>query len=200
MLMVNLTFPYLTLETDIAFLRIKQWVFKEYDGFIANLWIVAFYVHVFTSVFALLAGFTQFNRKLLHSKLHRKVGTMYIIVVLLLSGPSGLIMGLLANGGLFSIVAFTLLSVLWWYYTFMAYKTVKQKNYEAHAKNMFRSYALTLSAITLRLWKFTIVNYIYEVPPMDLYRMVAWLGWVPNLIIAEVMIRKGWHKRLLKKG
>jgi hypothetical protein len=200
MLMVNLTFPYLTLETDIAFLRIKQWVFKEYYGFIANLWIVAFYVHVFTSVFALLAGFTQFNRKLLHSKLHRKVGTMYIIVVLLLSGPSGLIMGLLANGGLFSIVAFTLLSVLWWYYTFMAYKTVKQKNYEAHAKNMFRSYALTLSAITLRLWKFTIVNYIYEVPPMDLYRMVAWLGWVPNLIIAEVMIRKGWHKRLLKKG
>ena len=131
----------------------------------------------------MLAGFTQFNRKLLHTKTHRKLGAMYIIVVLLLTGPSGLIMGLLANGGVFSITAFTLLSVLWWYYTFMAYKTVKQKNYEAHAKYMFRSYALTLSAITLRLWKFTIVNYIYEIPPMDLYRIVAWLGWVPNLII-----------------
>lgn len=197
--MIDLTLPYFGFETDVAFLRIKQWVFRKHEGEVATIWIVAFYIHVFTSLFALLAGFTQFNRKLLHSKVHRIVGAMYIIVVLFLTGPSGLIMGLLANGGLFSIVAFTLLSVLWWYYTFMAYKTIKQKNYEAHAKYMFRSYALTLSAITLRLWKFTIVNYIYEIPPMDLYRIVAWLGWVPNLIIAEVMIRKGVHRRLLKK-
>lgn len=197
--MLNLTFPYFELETDVAFLRIKQWVFKEHGGLVANVWIVAFYIHVFTSLFALLAGFTQFNKQLLYTKVHRSIGVMYIITVLLLTGPSGFFMGILANGGSISIIAFTILSVLWWYYTFMAYKTVRKRNYESHAKYMYRSYALTLSAITLRLWKFTIVNYIYEIPPIDLYRIVAWLGWVPNLIIAEVLIKKGWHNRLLKK-
>jgi len=25
---------------------------------------------------------------------------------------------------------------------------------------------------------------------MDVYQVVAWLGWIPNLIIAELIIRK----------
>ncbi len=30
-----------------------------------------------------------------------------------------------------------------------------------------------------------------ELPPMDVYRMVAWLGWVPNILIAaEMLIRR----------
>ena len=198
--MIRLTLSYFSFETNVAFLQIKQWVFKEYGGLVSNIWIVAFYIHVFTSLLALIAGFTQFNRKLLNSNVHRVIGGVYIVVILLLTGPSGLIMGLLANGGIFSIIAFTLLSVLWWFNTFMAYRTVKQKQYDRHAKYMFRSYALTLSAITLRLWKFTIVNYIYEIPPMDLYRLVAWLGWVPNLVIAELMIFKGWPQRILNKN
>ena len=52
---------------------------------------------------------------------------------------------------------------------------------------MIRSYALTLSAITLRAWKFGINN-SFELPPMDVYRAVAWLGWVVNLGIAELII------------
>jgi hypothetical protein len=53
---------------------------------------------------------------------------------------------------------------------------------------MIRSYALTLSAVTLRAWKWTITN-SFELPPMDVYRAVAWLGWVPNLIFVELLIR-----------
>jgi hypothetical protein len=47
---------------------------------------------------------------------------------------------------------------------------------------------LTLSAVTLRLWKLGITNTI-DIKPMDAYRIVAWLGWVPNLLIAEMYIR-----------
>jgi hypothetical protein len=53
---------------------------------------------------------------------------------------------------------------------------------------MIRSFALTLSAVTLRLWKLGITNTI-DIKPMDAYRIVAWLGWVPNLLIAEMYIR-----------
>jgi len=69
-----------------------------------------------------------------------------------LTGPSGLIMGLLANGGWLSMTSFTMLAILWWYFTYMAYVKVKQKVYTLHQKYMIRSYALTLSAITFRLW------------------------------------------------
>jgi hypothetical protein len=54
---------------------------------------------------------------------------------------------------------------------------------------MIRSYALTLSAISLRLFKYIIV-FIWHPLPMDTYRIVAWLGWVVNLIIAEIIIHK----------
>ena len=52
---------------------------------------------------------------------------------------------------------------------------------------MIRSYALTLSAISLRLFKWIIV-FIWAPPPMDTYRIVAWLGWVFNLVLVECWI------------
>jgi hypothetical protein len=65
----------------------------------------------------------------------------------------------------------------------------KNKDYKAHQRFMIRSYALTLSAITLRIWKYLIMNYL-EIPPMDVYRIVAWLGWGLNLIFAEIYIQR----------
>ena len=128
------------------------------------------------------------------------MGAIYIVTVLLLTGPSGLVMGFFANGGPLSVVAFSTLALLWWWFTFKAYTAIRNRDYEAHSKFMYRSFALTLSAVTLRLWKYVIVNYLYEMPPMDLYRLVAWLGWVPNLILAEILIYKGFHLKLLSKN
>lgn len=197
--MLIISIPYFGLDTNIAFLRIKQWVFRLHEGPVATIWIVAFFVHVFTSIFSVIAGFTQFSKSLLWTKVHRMMGMVYVICVLVFAAPSGLIMGLLANGGWGSITAFVLLAILWWYFTFMALRTVKRKQFEQHAKYMYLSYALTLSAITLRLWKYCIVNFIYEMPPMDLYRLVAWIGWVPNLLIACWLISRKSHLKLLQK-
>lgn len=195
--MIDLTIPYFSLETDQSFLRIKQWVFRAYPEGFSGIWIVAFYVHVFTAIFSVLAGFTQFSKRFLWQKAHRSLGKLYIITVLIFAAPSGLVMGLVANGGISSMTAFVLLSVLWWWFTFQAYRKVRQRNYEEHSKFMYLSYALTLSALTLRAWKFGIVNYVHPMHPMDLYRLVAWLGWVPNLLIAIYLISKGRHKRML---
>jgi hypothetical protein len=197
--MIELTIPYLSLKTDQSFLRIKQWVFRTYSRAFSKVWIVAFYIHVFTAIFSVLAGFTQFFKRFLWKKTHRNFGKLYIVTVLVFAAPTGLIMGGLANGGVFSIVAFVLLSILWWLFTFLAYRKVRMRQYEAHAKYMYLSYALTLSAITLRAWKFGIVHWVYPMQPMDLYRLVAWLGWVPNLLIAIYLISRGKHKTILSK-
>jgi uncharacterized membrane protein len=198
--MIDISWSYTSFDTNESFLRIKQWVFRKYPGILSDIWITAFFIHALGSVFVLGAGFTQFFRKFLRTKVHRAMGKVYILTVLLISAPTGFIMALVANGGIISIISFVSLSVLWWIFTYLAYKAVRAGDFEKHAKFMYRSFALTLSALTLRLWKWLIVNYIYEMNPMELYRLAGIMGWTLNLLIAEFLIYKGRHlKMFLKK-
>ena len=185
-LMLRITLPYIPYNTDVGFLQIKQ------DYIDIDVWRTAFFVHVYMSTWVLLAGFTQFSRKLRVSypALHRGLGYIYAIDVLFITGPAGLIMGFYANGGITSKVSFVMLAVLWITFTALAVKKAKGGDYDAHRDFMIRSYALTLSAITLRAWKWSINNSVSGLPPMDVYRAVAWLGWVPNIIVAEIIIRR----------
>lgn len=184
-LMVNITLPYFSFDDQTAFLKIKQWIIHN------QIWKTAFYIHVISSCLCLLAGFSQFSKRLLqhYPALHRKIGVLYVSVILLFSGPSGFIMSVYANGGLISQAAFVTLSSLWMLFTYLGFYYAKNGDFISHRKFMIRSFALTLSAITLRAWKLGIVL-AFRPPPMDVYMLVAWLGWIPNLLFAEWYIRK----------
>ena len=184
LLMINITIPYFAFEDNIAFLKIKQWVINN------EVWKTAFYTHVFSSCFCLLAGFTQFSSAILtkNTSVHRYMGYLYIITILLISGPSGFIMSIYANGGTTSQIAFITLSVLWMTTTYLGFHYAKKGDFVKHRNFLIRSYAFTLSALTLRAWKFGIVIF-FRPHPMDLYQLVAWLGWIPNILLAEWYIR-----------
>lgn len=172
------------MKLDVAFLKLKQDVigFKYYQ--------IAFFTHVYTSIFILFLGFPQFSRSFLkkYSWLHRLVGKAYVFLILFLASPSGLVMAYHANGGFWSRVSFVIQAIIWFVFTFKAYTYARDRNIVLHRKYMFRSYALTLSAISLRLIKLVIVS-LLELPPMDTYKIVSWLGWVVNLILVEVYLR-----------
>lgn len=182
-LMLQITLQYIPVHTDVAFLRIKQdyismWHYKY-----------AFFIHAYTAVLALPAGFTQFFL-FIRSKypwLHSITGYIYVISILLFAAPSGFVIGIYANGGLSSQIAFLLLAILWFWFTLKAILAIKNKNIVSHKQWMIRSFALTLSAITLRAWKYIIVA-TFHPRPMDVYQIVAWLGWVLNLVVAEILI------------
>jgi uncharacterized membrane protein len=184
-LMARITAEYIPYNTDVGFLQIKQ------DYIDIDHWRIAFFVHVYTSMWALLAGFTQFSSQIqsYYPRAHRALGYVYVTNVLLITGPASLVMGLYANGGPTSKIAFVALAIGWITFTSIALVKAKNGDFEAHRNFMIRSYALTLSALTLRAWKYAITNSV-ELPPMDVYRAVAWLGWVPNLIAAEMLIRR----------
>lgn len=188
--MAGITVAYIPYNTDVGFLRIKQQYIE------ITHWRTAFFIHVYASFWVLLAGFTQFSSRLQRKNptLHRSLGYIYVVDVLLVTGPAGLLMGFYANGGIPSRISFVLLALLWIFFTAMALRKARQKDFKAHKAYMIRSYALTLSALTLRAWKWGITQ-SFELPPMDVYRAVAWLGWVPNLLFAEWLIRKGRKKR-----
>jgi hypothetical protein len=189
-LMLRITLEYWPIRNDAAFLQIKQ----QYLGI--RHWELAFWIHVFTSMLPLLAGFTQFAPGLLKRwpGVHRMMGRLYVFTVCFVTGPASLVMAFYANGGITSRIAFVILAVLWLATTAMAWRKVLRREWGAHREWMIRSYALTLSAITLRAWKYVIV-WAFEPPPMDTYRLVAWLGFIPNVIFAEWWIRRSREKR-----
>jgi Predicted membrane protein (DUF2306) len=178
------------MHTDTAFLQLKQNYLHITE------WRIAFYIHVFSSILVLLAGFTQFSQwfRNKYRSLHKKLGYLYVINILMITGPSSLLMGFYANGGLSSRIGFVLLAVLWLGFTAIAlYKAIKN-DFVAHRIFMIRSFALTLSAITLRIWK-VILAATMDIGPMDRYRIIAWLGWVLNLMIAEFIIYIYFNRR-----
>jgi uncharacterized membrane protein len=182
-LMWLITLQYIPVQSDVAFLNVKQDVirFTHYR--------LAFFAHVYSSMLVLIAGIIQFSGwvKRHFLQVHRISGRIYVFTILIISGPTGLIMGYYGNGGWIAQTAFCLLAILWIIFTFKGFVSIRSGNVSAHRKWMYRSYALTLSAISLRLWKWLLV-YLFEPRPMDVYQVVAWLGWVGNLLIAEVVI------------
>jgi len=184
-LMAKISFAYIPYNTDVGFLQIKQ------DYIDIEHWRMAFFVHVYASIWVLLAGFTQFSSWIreYQPRLHRAFGYIYAVDVLLITGPAGLIMGFYANGGITSKTSFVILAIGWIATTALAVRAAKQGDFIAHRDWIIRSYALTLSAVTLRAWKWSINNTVI-LPPMDVYRLVAWLGWVPNIAFAEFLIRR----------
>jgi len=184
-LMWRITAQYWPIRYDAAFLQIKQ------DYIDITHWRISFFVHVFTSLLALAAGFTQFAPSLLRRwpPVHRWMGRLYVLDVCLVTGPASLIMAFYANGGITSRLAFSILATLWITTTALAYRTALRRQWSEHRAWMIRSYALTLSAITLRAWKVLIIAAVHPAP-MDAYRIVAWLGFVPNLLIAEWWVRR----------
>jgi len=175
---------YYSMQDNIGFLQFKQ----EYIHLLP--WKIAFYTHVFSIIFALLAGFTQFSNHLLqkHKPLHRVMGKIYVYDILFVNFPAAMIMAVYANGLLPTKTAFVILDCLWFWFTLKAITSIKNRNIIAHKQFMIRSYALTLSAVTLRTWKIIISSFVL-IDPLNLYMIDAWMGFVPNLLLAEWLIR-----------
>jgi len=183
-LMLRIIIGYTSFETDVQFLAAKQ-------GYINNpIWMAAFYIHVFSAIIALFAGFTQFSNDFFkrHRPFHRLIGKIYAWNILVINFPVSMILAINANGHLAGQMAFVLLDILWAWFTYKAVKCALNKDFIQHKRYMIRSYALTFSAVTLRSWHFVLLIY-FGFQQAELYAIEAWLGFLPNLVIAEIIIR-----------
>lgn len=184
-LMLKITLEYIPLQKEVSFLMIKQTEVVQRPEYL-----YFFYTHVYTSIFVLLTGFLAIPRKNFGIKnFHQNAGKIYIFLILIFSAPSGIYMGIFANGGILSKISFVILGGLWWFSTFKAYQLARQRKFKEHQQWMWHSFALTVSAITLRMWKVIIV-YLFHPNPMDVYQIIAWMGWIPNIILIEYLIAK----------
>ena len=155
------------------------------------------YVHIFASVVALALGPFQFSARLRarHVALHRWSGRLYLGVGVLVGGLAGLFMASHASGGPAARLGFSCLALGWLYTGSRAYFAIRAADIASHRRWMVRNFALTFAAVTLRLWlPASIASGItFEVA----YPAIAWLCWVPNLLVAEVLFNQTHSKPLL---
>ncbi len=153
-------------------------------------WNTAFRLHIFLGGLSLLTGWSQFNGKLRRSRLslHRTLGKIYVTSVLI-SGTSGLYLAFYITGGMVTQWGFGLLAVSWLFTTYMAFVKIRALEIQSHQNWMIRSYALAFAAVMLRIY-IPIMLAGLGMEFIDVYRIVAWLCWVPNLLVAELIIRK----------
>lgn len=146
--------------------------------------------HVAGSLVATLIGPIQFLKRSRTSRwlnVHRWLGRAYLLGVLV-GGTAGLYMATLAYGGWSNALGFAILALLWLYTGWMAYSRIRAGDIDSHRDWMIRNYALTFAAVTLRLWQgvFQVSGVAFDTG----YAIVAWLAWIPNLFVAEMLIRR----------
>ncbi len=154
-----------------------------------TLWNTAFYTHIILGGIALLIGWLQFNTKLRlrNPSTHRTIGKIYIVAVLL-SSLAGIGLGFFATGGFIPSAGFICLGIIWFTTTLLAYLTIRNQQIEQHRRLMIYSYAACFAAVMLRIWLPLLVMATGDF--IVAYSIVAWLCWVPNLWVANLIVRK----------
>jgi uncharacterized membrane protein len=147
-------------------------------------------LHIAGGMGALLTGPWQFSQKLRAWALnfHRWLGRFYLLEVAL-GSIAGFFMATVSEQGLPTHLGFGILAVLWFFTGLQAYRMVRQGHIEAHRRWMVRNFALTLAALTLRIYMPIMLGVLHW-PFRQTYITVAWLCWIPNALVAEWMVRR----------
>ena len=137
---------------------------------------------LFRSVPFQLWGKLRLERPLVHHWL----GRIYALMILI-AGVSGLVIALNTNAGPVAATGFFVLGALWLWTTGRAVLHARAGRIARHKIWMVRSAALTFAGVTLRLW--LAMSMVQGIPYEIAYPVIAWLCWVPNLLIAEYLVR-----------
>jgi len=152
-------------------------------------WVNVLYIHIVTAILALIIGPFQIFMKPTkeRKRRHRLLGYVYVSSITV-SGIVSVYLSLFATGGWIAGLGFVLLDVLWVVTTLISVRKIMVNDKQAHKAWMLRSYSLTFAAVTLRLWLAPLVLIFgdFEVG----YRVVAWVCWIPNLLVIEAVIRR----------
>lgn len=151
---------------------------------------IPLYAHLIFGPIALALLPFQFWQKLRHKRpqIHRWVGRISVGSILIAS-VGAMIIAPFTIAGPFAATGFFLLGLFWLITTMYGLAYARAGRIAKHKQWMLRSAALTLAGVTLRLY-LPIFMIATDLEFMEFYPLVAWLCWVPNLLVAEWILRK----------
>jgi uncharacterized membrane protein YozB (DUF420 family) len=148
-------------------------------------------LHVTAGTLALTTGLVQVYLGLSGRTrgLHRMVGRVYLLAVLLGVSASAYLAATIPAGSPVYTSGLIGLGIAWFTTTFMGYRCVIRGDVAGHRAWMLRSYAVTFGFVTLRV----IVAIIAGLGLMsedDANSPAAWLCWVVPLAVLEIGYRR----------
>ncbi|MDP9796415.1 putative membrane protein [Catenuloplanes nepalensis] len=162
---------------------------------------IVFYIHIVSAGLALVVGPFQFVKAIRRRfpVAHRWIGRTYVASIAF-AAPSGLVMAFYSSAAFVGLFGFGTLAVLWGWTTWRGYRAIRARDIASHQAWMIRSFALTFAAPTLRLWFGLLIGVqllmgraseisVDEITGLA-YAAVPFLCWMPNIVVAELMIRR----------
>jgi hypothetical protein len=183
-----LTYPYLGLDIHKSRIDVGD-----------SLHYAVLVTHIFTATVALGLGPLQFMPKIrARKRIHRTLGRVYLFAGVLPSAVTAIPVAMW-SGHLLTQIGLTAAAVLWLITGGLAYRAARRRDFLGHRAWMMRNYALTFLAVTSRI--LIPVLLLAQIPfggadagsigerVSSMIPIGQTLGWIVNLIIAEVLIR-----------
>src|SRR4051812_23429939 len=164
-------------------------------------WVHAvFYTHIAAGGTALVLAPFQFWAGLRNRAraVHRSLGRIYLTAVLV-AGAAALALAPVNSAGMVGFFGFGALAVLWLWTGWRGYRAIRGGDVPGHQAWMIRNVALTYAAVMLRLWTGVLMGvqqpWITSDATADAafanaYAAVPFLCWLPNLVVAEWLVRR----------
>ncbi|WIX85299.1 DUF2306 domain-containing protein [Amycolatopsis sp. DG1A-15b] len=180
-----LTYPYLGLNPGGSRIEMRD-----------NLRYAVLVAHIFTAAVALVLGPLQFMPAVrARRRLHRTLGRSYLLAGVLPSAVAAIPVAVW-SGRLLTQIGLITAAVLWLVTGALAYRAARRRDFAAHRAWMMRNYALTFLAVTSRV--LVPVFLLAQAPfggvdPASVPSLIPLgqtLGWIVDLIVAEVLIRR----------
>jgi uncharacterized membrane protein len=147
-------------------------------------------VHIFTAAVALVLGPLQFIAAVrARRRLHRAIGRVYLLGGVLPAAVAAVPVALWSGRPLTQI-GLTTASVLWLVTGGLAYRAARRRDFTAHRRWMMRNFALTFLAVTARVFVPLLFAFGVSDDPVDLIPIGQTAGWIINLAVAEILIRR----------
>lgn len=156
------------------------------------IWKASLYVHIAGGLLCLFAALPQLSGKIAarFPALHRSAGKIYGASVLFLVCPTGFHLALYAKGGFFGKLGFLTLSFAAFYTTLAGWRAVlpPQRDMAAHRMWMIRSFALTASAVTFRIYH--TLGYLAGLEADTNYVTSLWMSLLGNVAVTEIILHR----------
>ena len=146
-------------------------------------------IHVIAGVIALLIGPLQFVHRIRERlpSLHRISGLTYVAACAV-SAPAAFMLAVGTTAGPVAGAGFATLALLLALFTYLGLRAAVERRFADHREWMLRSYAMTATAITLRLM--LPAAGLLGIDFLAAYQAIAWLSWITNLVLIEYYIRR----------
>ena len=181
--------PYLTLDPSTSRIPQPEGFASHYPLLVAH--VLFGTVAMLTCCFQIWPWFRQ-----RYPATHRMIGRVYVFGGVIPAGFIGLTIGAASPFGPTLQVSNVLLATLWLAFTIAGFRMARRGRLVEHRRWMIRSFTLTLSVITNRVW--AVIAVVVLMPQLSttfggnetamvqtIAGLTGWLGWVVPLLFAE---------------